>query len=103
MTPPPGARSTRQVLDCEPFADLEEVKPRQACIPYAEAQRLLTIYREQGPDSLAPQQHEDIWDCLLAQMIEDSQAEIETDLAQRATARALRKAAAKPQAPPAGD
>ena len=39
-----------------------EPEPR---ISYAEAERLMTIGRTQGPDALTPEQHHAIWDCLL--------------------------------------
>lgn len=63
----------------------EAAKPLESCTPYAEAQRLLAIYRAQGPQALSPQQHDDIWDCLLAQpasqelleaLVEEAQAEM---------------------------
>jgi hypothetical protein len=52
-------------------------------MPYAEAELLLALYRAKGPEALTPQQHDDIWDCLLAQpasqavleaMLEEAQA-----------------------------
>jgi hypothetical protein len=57
-----------------------------APISYAQAQQLLSIYRAQGADALTPQQHNAIWDCLLAQpasqavleaMVEKAQAELQ--------------------------
>lgn len=57
--------------------------PPKEYMPYAEAERLLALYRAKGPDALTPQQHDDIWDCLLAQpasqavleaMLEEAQA-----------------------------
>ena len=55
-------------------AALPEAEPADAAatdddaprISYDEAQRLMAIGREHGPQALTPEQHNAIWDCLLA-------------------------------------
>ena len=76
--------------DFDPFENLEEAPGPEDCISYEEAQRLMAIAREHGDAALTPEQHNAIWDCLLAQPASQAwlQAQIK-ELREEATQRGL--------------